>query len=666
MLAAGKKQATDGEQVALLLTIGGEELLDVYNSFEFPAPTEAVPAPQNVLADVLEKFDTHFAPRKNELAARWVFRETKQNNDTLDTFITKLKIRAKDCNFGDQRDKMLRDQIVFGCREGSLRDKCFEKGDELTLDDTLKLCISHQASTKQKVLIKGEEAEMTIHKIQPTRQASKDKDSKPTKLRECKFCGQKHYWNKFKCPAFGSTCSKCGKKNHFESKCPKLKTKQEIHAVKDESGSDCESEVEYVLNVNSETDSMDKKIMAHMEVGGTQVKFQVDSGASVNVIPRKCVPDVELSPCNSTLSMWNVSTINPVGKCRTVVKNCKNNKKYSVEFIVVEEFTPLLGKRASEQMGLITVNYENISNVCDLSMYDVFSEELGTLPGKVHLTLEENVKPVAISSCRMPINLKTKIKQKLDEMTEQGVIAQVDDPTEWVSRMAVSSKRDGGIRICIDPQALNNALMREMHPLPLIDDILPELINARLFSKFDLSNGYWHCVLDEESSVLTTFQTPFGKFRWKRLPFGLSVSSEIFQKRLHTSLEGLEGVICVADDILVFGVGASEEEARRDHDNKVTLMLERCQKHGIRLNKDKTELRKTEITFLGHKITNKGLMIDPSKTEAIVKMEAPKDLQGVQTCRDSELSCKISPTTIRCYGTHQTVNKQEHRVGMGL
>ena len=154
---------------------------------------------------------------------------------------------------------------------------------------------------------------------------------------------------------------------------------------------------------------------------------------------------------------------------------------------------------------------------------------LGKLPGTVQLTVDTNTVPVAIATCRSPINLKEKIKKKLDEMTEMNVITKVDEPTDWVSRMVASIKKNGDIRIRIDPQALNAALKRELHPLPVIDDILPELSKARIFSKFDLRNGYWQCELDSESSLLTTFQTPFGRYRWERLPFGLAVSSEIFQ-----------------------------------------------------------------------------------------------------------------------------------------
>ena len=135
--------------------------------------------------------------------------------------------------------------------------------------------------------------------------------------------------------------------------------------------------------------------------------------------------------------------------------------------------------------------------------------------------------------------------------------------------MVVATKKSGALRICIDPRPLNAALKRERYQLPILVDILPELGQAKVFSTVDLRSGYWHCVLDEESSLLTTFATPFGRYRWCRLPFGLSVSSEIFQKRVNQALDGLEGVLDIVDDVLIYGYGDTEEQANADHDRKL-------------------------------------------------------------------------------------------------
>ena len=106
--------------------------------------------------------------------------------------------------------------------------------------------------------------------------------------------------------------------------------------------------------------------------------------------------------------------------------------------------------------------------------------------------------------------------------------------------------------------------------------MLPELAQAKVFSTVDLKAGYWHCVLDEESSLLTTFSTPYGRYRWLRLPFCPSVSSEIFQKRVNQELEGLKGILDITDDILVYGVGKDMKEATEDHHRHLKALLQRC------------------------------------------------------------------------------------------
>ena len=164
----------------------------------------------------------------------------------------------------------------------------------------------------------------------------------------------------------------------------------------------------------------------------------------------------------------------------------------------------------------------------------MFNGHLGTLPGSVHLTMKPNAELVLPPPPkRLPVELQDQVKQELDRLVNVGVLTLVDELTDWVNQMAIATKKDGSLWICIDPRSLNLALKREHYHLPVLKDILPDLAKAKFFSKVDLSRGYWHCVLEEESSLLTTFSTPFGRYRWTRLPFGLSVSSEIFQKRLH-------------------------------------------------------------------------------------------------------------------------------------
>ena len=118
--------------------------------------------------------------------------------------------------------------------------------------------------------------------------------------------------------------------------------------------------------------------------------------------------------------------------------------------------------------------------------------------------------------------------------------------------------------------------------------------------------------------------TPFGRYRWKRLPFGLSVSSEIFQRRLNEALENLPGCTNVTDDIVISGSSMAE------HDRNVEALKQRCLTKRIRLNNEKAVLKKSEIEFLGHIITANGVKPDPKKVKAIVEMPPPHDIAGIR------------------------------------
>ena len=151
----------------------------------------------------------------------------------------------------------------------------------------------------------------------------------------------------------------------------------------------------------------------------------------------------------------------------------------------------------------------------------------------------------------LPESLSATMKMELDRLDDTGVSIKVDEPTDWINKMSVVKKIAGYVRICIDLRPLNLALKREHFKLPVLNDILPRLGNPTIFAVCDLQQGYLHCELDDESSLLTTFATPFGRYDWQRFPFGLEANSEIFQKRLQPALEGLANVHCLADDIII-------------------------------------------------------------------------------------------------------------------
>ncbi|XP_046329541.1 uncharacterized protein K02A2.6-like [Haliotis rufescens] len=228
---------------------------------------------------------------------------------------------------------------------------------------------------------------------------------------------------------------------------------------------------------------------------------------------------------------------------------------------------------------------------------------VGQYPTKIFTTLEVNSQPVRFQPLRrIPHALKQDPLTELERLEKRGVITPVDTPTDWVSSLLIVKKPSG----CIDPKPLDKALKRCHYPLPVMEDILPDIAEAKAFSKCDLKDGFWHIVLDEDSSYLTNFGTPFGRYRWLRLPFGVSPAPEIFQQRIDQLLQDLPGVFRIADDILIIGEGSTKEEGIANHDKRFVQFMLRCREKGIRLNSDKLDLKGSEVSYIGHLLTDHG------------------------------------------------------------
>ena len=217
-------------------------------------------------------------------------------------------------------------------------------------------------------------------------------------------------------------------------------------------------------------------------------------------------------------------------------------------------------------MGLITVQHENILNLNEtvvktgyhgLTMEEISAtysdlfKGLGCMEGALHLEVDKSVAPAIMLPRRVPLTLKDRLKEELTRLEKENFIVRQEEPTDWVSSLVVTVKLNGKLRVCIDPKHLNKALKRSHYPLPVIEDILPELTDVKVFSKADLKDGFLQIQLDDESSKLRTFQTPWGRYRYLRMPFGISPAPECFQRKLDQNLEGLNGVYKIADDILI-------------------------------------------------------------------------------------------------------------------
>ncbi|KAK7095117.1 hypothetical protein V1264_002767 [Littorina saxatilis] len=626
-------------QTAVFLTVAGEDAAELVETWKFDDPTH-----RHNIEKVLEKFEQFCVVQTNETYETYKFNQRAQKEDeSVNTYVTVLRTLAKNCRFGQMEDRLIRDRLVAGICSDEIRRKLLEEKD-LDLQKAIDIVRLYDiTSTRAKDMSStGEE----VHKVcdfsgrkgVTTRKAPK---AGATQV-DCKFCGRKHAQVKEQCPAYKKTCRRCGGPNHFATVCLKTEKKQmntcQCHDCDDVLCDDDDDNVDLdVLHVGGSENAVHAKMM----INKVEVSFQLDSGASTNCMSTSTYTKVtgdktlkSLDRSNKKLRMYDEREVRPLGEKIMKVTNPKNKQVYKVRFQVVQgESKPILGFRAVQAMELIKVVTENIA-VVDQSVLgqfdDVFEGELGDLQGVLHIQTDSTVSPVKLPCRKWPLAIRDKVKKELDRLQALGVITPVHSPTDWVSSVVVTMKPNGSVRLCLDPKPLNKALKRNDYPMKTIDDVLGELQGARYFSHFDARNGFWHVHLDEESSLLTTFETPEGKFRWLRMPFGISVAPEEFQRRMDEAVQGLPGVFAVHDDIIVWGKGDTDEEASVDHDRNVQSLLQRCREKNVKLNKQKVELKKTEISYLGHVISKEGLKVDPKKVDAINSFRQPEDKADVQ------------------------------------
>ena len=138
---------------------------------------------------------------------------------------------------------------------------------------------------------------------------------------------------------------------------------------------------------------------------------------------------------------------------------------------------------------------------------------------------------------KVPVAVKKELKCELERLEKERIIKLVSEPTSWMSSMVLAREPNEDLEVCIDPKDLNKVLKRSHCITSIIEGILPELNQAKIFSTFDVKNGFWYIELEDEISFLTTFNTSFGRFRWLQLPLGISSAPEEFKD---VSIELLE------------------------------------------------------------------------------------------------------------------------------
>lgn len=225
---------------------------------------------------------------------------------------------------------------------------------------------------------------------------------------------------------------------------------------------------------------------------------------------------------------------------------------------------------------------------------------------------------------RRPQMHRQETSRQVEKMLADGIIEPSSSP--WASAYVVVQKQTGEYRICIDYRKLNSLTKKYPYPSPNLEQCLETLAGKRFFSSFDLASGYWQLPMAETSKPLTAFRCEDGHFQFRRMPFGLVNAPASFQKFMNSMLTGMKGLELQVylDDVCIATSGWSS------HITALKKFFTIVMKTRIKLKPSKCLIGSTEITFLGHVISERGIQQDPRKLAALTRLERPTNLSELR------------------------------------
>ena len=604
---------------------------------------------------ILTALSGYFNPRKNPRYERFLFLNLAQGVDeTMDSFLSRLRLQTKGCEFGDPDDRIL-DQIVFRCSSDRLREKLWMES-KLTLARAMEIARVFESSIQQTEALKRPSTPSTDLAV------VQEVSSK------CLFCATFHVLRKELCPARNARCRKCSRIGHYAGtpRCPASKPAQlpagrnspqqrlrpsgaanVRKAIPEDVDLDNVSPDEEIFFTSPEKSKHSLYTTLSL-VGGKITRFLLDTGASCNLLPATSVPPGTRLSSPDPIRLYDGSLLPTRGKVILRVLNPKTKQQYRVLFIVVESGEPILGLKAVLGMKLLTVNPRHVHQISEPQFKrkwddllkkheELFSPSLGEIKGvTVSLRVREGAKPVFVRARPVPFALREKIDRALDRAVRQGTLERVDN-SEWSSPTVNVPKSDGDVRVCADfKNTVNPQLIIDEHPLPQVDDLFAQLAGTKFYTKLDFSRYFEQLVVEPESREMLTINTHRGLFRFRRLPYGVASAPAVAQRTMEMLTKDLVAdvnhstsidqkvwavlkLLCFLDDLLL---ASDTMEGLLKLTDRVLLKLKDI---GARLNKAKCEFGVESVKYLGHVISQHGVQPDPDKVSSVLNAPEPKN-----------------------------------------
>ena len=600
-----------GIQVATFLHIIGREAQRVFQSFQLS---------ENEGKDikvVQEKFEEYCIPKSNTTMERYLlFTRRQKVGETFDEYVVALRSMVARCEFPATADSILKDCIVLGIRDEKVRCDLLRRNEDL--DKVLCTCRCGEAAQSHLKLLKEPYAEnqpVPVENIQAT------STTKPTRERKCRFCGGSHQPRS--CPAYGKVCRACGKLGHFERVCMSKNVAQHVKSVEASEGQIPVTK-EMCFDTVEINGILGTKWKETLMLDTLPTVFKLDTGATASVLPlsidEAVRPGTKPTETSVVLTGFNRSSIQADGTA--IIRTTFKNQSIPVNYYISQHVaSPILGQEECESFHLIqricnaTTELGNKDNVL-ASFSDVFTGQ-GTFEEPYHIQMDTGVRPTVQPPRKIPHARLALLQETLNDMKREGIITDMRERATWVNNLVVTEKKNGKMRVCLDPKALNKAIIREPFLAPALEYVQSKLAGKKVFTVLDQSSSFWQVKLTHESSNLCTFNTPWGRMRFLRMPFGITSASDILQRRNHETFGDIENTYIMVDDMIIAG------ETEEEHDRTLAAVLKRARDKGVKFNPSKIQYRVSEVKYMGHIIGANGVRIDPDKVRAITSFPTP-------------------------------------------
>lgn len=619
--------------------------------------------------EILDKIAEYIRKKRSVALDRVDFEECRQSDtETFDEFYIRLQRIAECADLCTACwDERLTTKIISGIKDAETRRKLLALPEFPKLQDAVNTCRSEESAAQNAPILGRQQASINaVSKQQRNRSISpaRDRDSK----KNCHRCGRKPHPEGETCPARGKTCAKCHKDNHFAAVC---------RSAGSEEGSDKRpgarrlSSVR-VLHVAStqKVPTISVKVYDGSNRFLSTVTAIPDSGAEGTIVS---VPTLEAlgeflenltHKGADQLVAANGLSIESAGRKEVIIEY--GGRKINETVIVCPEADGMLlscsaciklgifpenypepiplgintirtdrsGSLASPETGCVNptgpTDFETARRDLLAEFDDVFASD-GTLPVMIgqpmKIELKDDAVPFAVNGPRpIPYAMRVDVKEMLDDAEKNGIITPVTEPTEWVHPFVPVMKPNGGVRLCVDLTKLNKNVKRPYYPLRTTRDAVSSIPGqAKLFSVFDADRGYWQIELHEDSQDLTTFVTPWGRYKFLRATMGLVSAGDEYCRRTDAALGDLPNLVKSVDDILIHG------DSLEEHLGDVRAFLSRCRANKITLGRKKCLIAVDKCSWGGFTVSSTGISADPAKVEAIADFPRPTNITALRS-----------------------------------